>query len=204
MSQDSIVHIVDDNEAIRKSLTMLMLSAALKSKNYPSAASFIEQYTPGSPGCLLLDIRMPKMSGLELQQILPQHHINIPVIIMTGYADVPTAIRAMKAGAYDFVEKPFDQEDLINRIRACIESAQVQRPRQNYNDDIALLKTLTPREHEVLDLLVEGKINKSIAAELGISTRTVEAHRANLTEKLQAKSISDVIRIALLAAIGEH
>lgn len=203
MENVPVIHIIDDNDAIRKSLSMVMESAGLKSRTYSSAQDFLDNYTDTPQGCILLDIRMPDINGLELQQHhLPQRNINLPVIFMTGYADVPTAIRAMKAGAFDFVEKPFDQEDLLMRIHQCVhKSEEVGHDEQRREKSSERINILTDREREVLKLLVDGKINKVIAAELGISTRTVEAHRAHIMEKLQVKSLSDVVKIALLSGM---
>lgn len=192
-----VVYIVDDDEAVRNSLSMVMQSANLESKTYSSAKDFLNQYDPSIPGCLLLDMRMPEMSGLELQQQLPKLNIHIPIIIMTGYADVPTAVKAMKAGALDFIEKPFNNDDLIERVHHCFDALRMNQLKLNAQRATERLQLLTTREKEVMELLVEGKINKVIAAELGISTRTVEAHRAKIMEKLGVRSLSDIVRIAL-------
>lgn len=202
MESVPVIHIIDDNDAIRKSLSMVMESAGFKSRIYSSAQDFLDNYTHTPQGCILLDIRMPDINGLELQQHLPQRNINLPIIFMTGYADVPTAIRAMKAGAYDFVEKPFNQEDLLTRIHQCVhKSEELSHAEQRRENNSERINILTEREREVLKLLVDGKINKVIAAELGISTRTVEAHRAHIMEKLQVKSLSDVVKIAILSGM---
>jgi len=194
------IHIVDDNCAVRESLKMVIHSADYDAITYASSEDFLEKFSPGSPGCLLLDVRMPGMSGLELQALLPKLHIHLPVIILTGYGDIPTAVRAMKAGAVDFIEKPYNHEELLNRIHECVHKQEARQRLEKHLHGINRIDQLTPREREVMDLLVDGKINKVIAAELGISTRTVEAHRANLMEKLQAKSLSDVVRISVLTS----
>lgn len=201
MENVPVIHVVDDNDAIRKSLSMVLESAGLKSKTYPSARAFLDNFSHSGLGCLLLDVRMPDMSGLDLQRLVKEQNINLPIIFMTGYADVPTAIRAMKAGAFDFVEKPFDQEDLLARIHQCVHKSEELSQTTLQQENAASLLMLTEREREVMQLLVDGKINKVIAAQLGISTRTVEAHRAHIMEKLQAKSLSDVVRIALQAGL---
>ena len=201
MENVPVIHVVDDNDAIRKSLSMVLESAGLKSKTYPSARAFLDNFSHSGLGCLLLDVRMPDMSGLDLQRLVKEQNINLPIIFMTGYADVPTAIRAMKAGAFDFVEKPFDQEDLLARIHQCVHKSEELSQTTLQQENAARLLMLTEREREVMQLLVDGKINKVIAAQLGISTRTVEAHRAHIMEKLQAKSLSDVVRIALQAGL---
>lgn len=200
MDAEPVVHIVDDNDAIRKSLQLLLGSVNIKSQQYASGKEFIDKYIPGGPGCLLLDVRMPGLTGLDLQEILPKYNITLPIIIMTGYGDVPTAIRAMKLGAVDFIEKPFNHEVLFESIRICIDKSRLKQQKQKYKKDgVDKLSLLTAREREVLKLLVEGKINKVIATELGISMRTVESHRSKLMEKLKAKSLSDLVRISLLA-----
>ncbi len=199
MGTKPTIHIVDDNDAIRKSLSMVMRSADFESKTYATAQDFLNKYNQTGPGCLLLDVRMPGMTGLELQRLLPKLHIQLPVIIMTGHGDVATAVRAMKAGAIDFIEKPFEHENLLTRIHECINHSLRQQKSQKHQAGIERLSLLTPREHEVMDLLVQGKINKTIANKLGISIRTVEAHRANLMSKLHVHSLADIIRIALLA-----
>ncbi|NOZ54875.1 MAG: response regulator transcription factor [Gammaproteobacteria bacterium] len=198
MNKKTIIHIIDDDEAVRESLKLVIRSADYEVVTYHSAEIFLKKFKPESAGCLLLDIRMPGMSGLELQALLPTLHIYIPVIVMTGYGDVPTAVRAMKAGAMDFIEKPYNHDQLLNRIDACVNDAKSRETLAQQLKGINRVELLTPREREVMTLLVDGKINKVIAAELGISTRTVEAHRANLMEKLQAKSLSDIVRISVL------
>jgi len=198
MDKKPTIHIVDDNEAVRESLKMVIHSADYDAVTYASSEEFLEKFNPGVPGCLLLDVRMPGMSGLELQALLPKLHIHLPVIIMTGYGDIPTAVRAMKAGAIDFIEKPYNHNELLNRIHECANKVEARQKLEKHLTGINRIDQLTPRELEVMELLVDGKINKVIASELGISTRTVEAHRANLMEKLHAKSLSDVVRISVL------
>jgi len=199
MSEKPTIYIVDDDDAMRKSLSMVMRSADFESKTYATAQGFLNEYDQTGPGCLLLDVRMPGMTGLELQTLLPTLHIQLPVIIMTGHGDVATAVRAMKAGAIDFIEKPFEHESLLTRIHECVNQSLRHQKLQKHQAGIKRLNLLTPREREVMDLLAQGKINKSIAHQLGISIRTVEAHRANLMTKLHVHSLADVIRIALLA-----
>jgi two-component system response regulator FixJ len=197
MDSTPIIHIIDDSHTIRKSLHRLLQAAHLEAITYKSAQDFLDHYESTDVGCILLDVRMPEVDGLELQQQLPERHIHLPVIFMTGYADVPTAIRAMKAGAFDFIEKPFDQGELLVRIRQAIRrSMELNQSAQN-RENVPRMGSLTGREREVLKLLVNGNINKVIAAELGISTRTVEAHRAHIMEKLHARSLSDVIKMAI-------
>ncbi len=199
MTTKPTIYIVDDNDAMRKSLSMVMRSANFESKTYATAQDFLNEYDQTGPGCLLLDVRMPDMTGPELQILLPKLHIQLPVILMTGHGDVTTAVRAMKAGAIDFIEKPFEHESLLTRIHECVNQSLRHQKSQKHQAGIVRLNLLTPREREVMDLLVQGKINKVIANQLGISIRTVEAHRANLMSKLRVHSLADIIRIALLA-----
>lgn len=191
---NKIVYIVDDDPAICDSLSLLMSAVGMQTQTFPEADSFLSAIEPEQAGCLILDVRLPGMDGLELQQELQQRQIDIPILIITGHADVPMAVRAMRAGAIDFIEKPFDAELLILRIQECLLLSQQTRSGQQKNERLALL---TKRERQVFELLVDGKLNKIIAHELGISIRTVEGHRANLMEKLQVKSLSELVRIAL-------
>ena len=176
-------------------LCWLSESIGFRTVAYGSAQAFLENYVDRQPGCLLLDVRMPGMNGLELQERLVDRSIDLPVIIVTGHGDVPMAVRAIKAGAFDFVEKPFDNQMLISRIRAAVdqhvhaESIKIDRAGIE-----ARLATLTPREHEVLNIVANGETNKVIADELGISEKTVEFHRANIMKKLGARSLADLIR----------
>ncbi|NIP72958.1 MAG: response regulator transcription factor [Gammaproteobacteria bacterium] len=198
MKPEAVIYVVDDDEPIRKSLHLLMKSAGYTSRCCASAHEFLECHDASRPGCLVLDVRMPGMSGLELQEMLRETGIAIPVIIMTGHGDIPMAVRAMKAGALDFIEKPFDNQLLLNRIAQALEEAADERERwQAAMEAAELLDRLTPRERETMDLLVEGKLNKQIAADLGISVRTVEAHRAKIMEKLDARSLSDLVRLSM-------
>lgn len=196
MNKEPKVHIVDDDEAIRQALTFLMKSEGLSSRDYASAEAFLAEVTPATQGCLILDVRMPGLSGLHLQQRLRQQHISLPVIIMTGHGDVAMAVKAMKAGAVDFIEKPFDNELLLQLVHSCLTQSREQVDQE---ECLQRLERLTKRERQVMDLLVEGNQNKVIAAKLGISPRTVELHRARVMEKLEARSLSDVVRIALMA-----
>lgn len=198
MQSEAIVHIVDDDKAIRDSLTLLMRSVGFNSQSYDSAEKFLDEADYTSPGCLIVDIRMQGMSGLELQQLLNNKGINMPVIIITGHGDVPMAVQAMQAGAIDFLEKPYDNEMLVARIKQCLSEVSKSRDKSKL---VAEAKTrllrLTPREREVMNLLVAGKHNKIIAKELNISVRTAEAHRAKVMKKLHAESLSDIVRLAL-------
>ena len=199
MPSEPIVHIVDDDSAIRSSLSFLMKSVGFDSRAYASAEAFLDQADLDRLGCLVVDVRMHGMSGLELQQLLNERGSKLPVIIITGHGDVPMAVQAMKAGAVDFLEKPYDNELLITRIRQCLQEVSIE---QNRESKVAKAKSqlaqLTPRELEVMNLLVAGKHNKAIADDLDISVRTAEAHRAKVMKKLHAESLSDIVRIALL------
>lgn len=197
------IYVVDDDADVRDSLRVLLESNGYRVVDYPSARLFLDAYDSSTTGCLVTDIRMPDMDGLSLQRhLLEQGHI-LPVIIMTGHGDVPLAVRAMKAGAIDFIEKPFEEETLIFGIQRALELSRQTTEKQRVNEAAAfLLASLTGREREVLDLLVLGKANKVIANDLGISPRTVEIHRGHVMEKLKAKSLSDLVRISLAHVPG--
>lgn len=193
---EAVVYIVDDDEAVRNSLQKLLNSVNLTSKSFASANEFLEGYRPERPGCLLLDVRMPEMSGLELQNRLKGLLIELPVIILSGHADVPMVIHAMKAGAADFLEKPFNPQVLLDKIQTVLEQSAKAFAYQNERREIRQrLESLTQRERLVLDYVVDGAPNKKIAFELGISERTVEAHRGHVMEKLQAKAAVDLVKI---------
>lgn len=199
-SADTMVHIVDDDEAMRNSLKFLMKAEGIPAVTYESAQHFLGTYKVNGPACLLLDVRMPGMSGLTLHKIIKEKQIPIPVIIMTGHGDIPMAVQAMKAGALDFLLKPFDNDELLQRVRICLgEGANIFNAYNEHHRATEKIASLTPREHEVMNLLVAGKPNKAIASTLGISTRTVELHRAKVMDKLNAGSLSDVVRTSLEA-----
>jgi len=205
MNNKATVFVVDDDQAMRNSLKWLIESVAMQVETFDSADAFIRSYYPGRSGCLLLDVRMPGMSGLELQEYLAQQRISIPVIIITGHGDVPMAIRAMKAGAVDFIEKPFNDELLLESIRHALQKDEQQRDQQKQRAEIAeRLARLTPREHEVMAMVTGGKANKEIAASLGVSAKTVEAHRARVMEKMEAHSLAELVRMAMLANMGQQ
>jgi len=200
MTEEVKVHIVDDDEAVRNALSFLMKAEDIPSQAYASAEEFLAKAGPVTQGCLLLDVRMPGLSGLQLQGQLKKNYLTLPVIIMTGYADVGMAVNAMKAGALDFIEKPFENEQLLPKVHACLQQSMQMFTQ---NESMRRLERLTKRERQVMDLLVDGNQNKVIAAKLSISPRTVELHRARVMEKLEAKSLSDVVRIALTASTQE-
>jgi len=194
------VFVVDDDRAVRDSLRWLIQSVGLSVETFSTAAEFLAAYDPAKIGCLVLDVRMRGMSGLDLQEELERRGISLPVIIITGHADVPMAVRAMKAGAIDFLQKPFGDQALLDRIQKALERDREQRSASAEHEEIlSRLAVLTPREREIVDLLVDGKANKEIASDLGLSTRTVEGHRANIMDKLGATSFAEVVRVALLA-----
>ncbi|UCE88938.1 MAG: response regulator transcription factor [Pseudomonadota bacterium] len=194
------VHVVDDDEAIRDSMTLYLKSMGLNARTYASAEEFLAVPEPARPSCLVADVRMPGMSGLELQKLLRERGSSMPIIFITGHGDIVMAVDAMKEGASDFLEKPLDNSLLLERILENLEKdADTQQKEHRQSDAGEHLARLTAREREVMDLLVEGKLNKVIAAELGISVRTVEAHRARVMEKLGARSLSDIVRLALSA-----
>lgn len=199
--RDPTVYIVDDDEAMRHSLSWLMKTVGLNCRAFESAQQFLEEYRPGEPGCLILDVRMPKTTGLALLDTLRERDASLPVIVVSGHADVYTAVRAMKAGAIDFLEKPFSQQQLIELVhKALAQDAERRYQQAECEKCLALLESLTDRERDVLEKVVAGGLNKTIAAELGLRQKTVEAYRARLMEKLGAKSPADVVRIFLAAS----
>lgn len=200
MSRELTVFVVDDDQAMRNSLKWLIESVGMQVETFDSAQAFLDAYYPARGGCLLVDVRMPGMSGLELQAYLTRREIGIPVIIITGHGDVSMAVKAMKVGAVDFIEKPFDDEELLNSIRNALQHDQKQRALRAQRDDIAArVAELTPREHEVMTMVTDGKSNKEIAAALGVSAKTVEVHRARMMDKMRADSLAELVRMALLA-----
>jgi two-component system, LuxR family, response regulator FixJ len=194
----AVVFVVDDDESVRSSLRFLLRTAGLESRAFGSAPEFLQSYDPAQPGCLVLDVRMPGMSGLELQQELNLRGAIIPVIFITGHGDIPMAVEAMQQGAHDFLQKPFRDEDLIERIqKALAKDAKARAGRAGHKAIRASLESLTPREREVLALMVRGKPNKVMAHELGVSQRTVEIHRARVMEKSGAASLAELVRMVL-------
>jgi two-component system, LuxR family, response regulator FixJ len=192
------IFVVDDDSAVRDALKLLLRSVGQAVETYGSAQEFLDAYGEDRPGCLVLDIRMPGMSGLELQQKLNERHSILPIIFITGHGDVPMAVEAMQAGAVDFIQKPFRDQDLIDRINQALEKDGSNRAALGERNDIRRrLETLTPREREVLDLVVHGKANKVIAGDLKLSQRTVEIHRARVMEKMQASSLAHLVRMVL-------
>jgi two-component system response regulator FixJ len=204
MIEEQHVFIVDDDADIRDSLKLLLESAGLRSHAYASAKEFLSDETP-KLGCVVVDIRMPDMSGLQLQEEIARHDAHLPVIIVTAHADVPLAVKAMKAGAVDFIEKPFNDRQLIASIRHAFDVSRKTRGRSaEARTARERLAHLTSRERSVLDILVRGRSNKVAAHELGISPRTVEIHRAHIMDKLHASGLSDLVRIVLVADNGRE
>ncbi len=199
MNPEPTVFIIDDDEAVRRFLSGLIASVGLRVETYASAQEFLDADEPSQPGCLLLDIRMPGMSGLELQKELASRNIRIPIIILTGHGNVQVAVHAMKAGAVDFIEKPFNNELLLDRIQMAVaESVDADTTRVKQDEIAHRMELLTPREHQVLDIVAAGETNKAIARRLEISEKTVEIHRAKVMEKMQAKSLADLVKMVAM------
>jgi two-component system response regulator FixJ len=201
MDPRTTVYIVDDDEQMCKSLRWLIEPLGIKTSSYLSPKEFLEAFDPHAPGCLVLDVRMPGMSGLDLQDELAARGATIPIIFVSAHADVAMSVRAMKRGASEFLEKPFNQQVLIEKIQSAIESDNLARAKRAETAVVAArLSLLSSREREVLNLIVNGASNKSIAVELGITVRTVEAHRAKVMEKMRAESIVELLRT--IAKVG--
>ena len=198
MSTKTSVFVVDDDQEVRDALRLLMESVGLSVATFASARDFLDQFAPDLAGCILLDVRMPGMSGLDLQARLAAERLHPPIIVITGHGDVPMAVRAVQAGALDFIEKPFNDQSLLDSVHRAMEQDARQRGEASRLADIrGRYDTLTPREKEVLELVVAGKRNKVIAAELSVSQSTVEAHRAKVMEKMEADTLSDLMRMML-------
>jgi two-component system response regulator FixJ len=201
-SEGAVVHIIDDDEALRESLAFLLSTAHITARSHASATSFLEQLPDTDLGCIITDVRMPGLSGIDLLKRLKERKIGVPVIVITGHGDVPLAVEAMKFGAVDFLEKPFDDEVLLAAVQSALREREGQSKRSTERAVIEeRLAALSKRERDVLGGLVAGRANKQIAFDLGISPRTVEIYRANLMEKMHAASLSDLVRMALIAGI---
>jgi len=194
----SIVYIVDDDEAVLDSLRWLLEANRYQVATFARAEDFLASYEPARTACLILDVRMPGMSGLELQEQLVARGANLPVLFITGHGDVPMAVATMKKGAVDFIEKPFNEAELRASVERMLTSAESEaETRRRDAEREGLLARLTAREHQVLECIVAGRLNKQIADDLGISIKTVEAHRANIMDKLNANTVADLLRLAL-------
>jgi two-component system response regulator FixJ len=201
-SDNATVHVIDDDEAMRESLSFLLATAGMTVRTYPSATAFLAIAHTAETGCVITDVRMPELSGIELLRRLRELRLGVPVIVITGHGDVPLAVEAMKVGALDFLEKPFDDEALLASVRTALGRLEQDHKRHAERSDIEQrLGSLSNRERDVLEGLVAGHANKQIAYDLGISPRTIEIYRANLMTKMQAASLSDLVRMALVAGL---
>lgn len=202
MTNGQIVHIVDDDEAMRDSLRFLLESLQVPVRTHASARDFLSAYNPGQSGCLVLDVRMPEISGLQLQEELAQRRIWIPIVMITGHGDVPMAVRAMKSGAFDFLPKPFNGQDLLECVQRAL-AADASHRQEDVQRRAAAeqLRLLTSREREVLNHLLGGKSNKLIARQLTISVKTVEVHRRNVMEKMAARSVAELVALCHRAGL---
>jgi two-component system, LuxR family, response regulator FixJ len=201
MTADPDVHVIDDDEAVRESIDFLLRSAGLSVRTYDSAASFLDAAPTIAAGCIITDVRMPGLSGIDLLRRLQEMQIGLPVIVITGHGDVPLAVEAMKCGAVDFLEKPFDDDVMLASVRSALNRSEESAAIESERADIgARIAALTQRERDVLEGLVAGHPNKIIAFKLEISPRTVEIYRANLMTKMKAGSLSELVRMALVAA----
>ena len=201
-SDKAVVHVIDDDEAMRESLAFLLGAVGMEVRTYESALGFLDVAPNAEAGCVITDVRMPGLSGVDLLRRLRELKLGIPVIVITGHGDVPLAVEAMKIGALDFLEKPFDDEVLLASVRSALNQLNQDQKRQAERNEIERrLAALSNRERDVLEGLVSGHANKQIAYDLGISPRTIEIYRANLMTKMQAASLSDLVRMALIAGI---
>ncbi len=195
-----IAFIVDDDEAVRDSLALLLKAAGVKSRCYESAEAFLAAFDPREYGCLVLDVRMPGMGGLELQTVLQQRNVALPIVFITAHGDVPMAVEAVRRGAVDFIQKPFDDEALVEKVTDALSASAHRHEEELERNDIRRrVGSLTAREHQVMTQVVRGKANKVIASDLGVSQRTVEIHRSRVMEKMQAASLAQLVRMVLVA-----
>lgn len=202
------IYIVDDDDGMRRALTVLMTTVGYQAVPFARPSEFLAKYDSNQHGCLVLDVRMPEMSGLQVQEQLNRSGAMLPVILITGHGDIPMAVQAMKDGAFDFLQKPFRDQELLDRINAALKQDAENRETVERLADLRRRKeSLTPREHEVMALVVDGRANKVIAIDLGLSERTVEIHRANVMEKMGARSIAHLVKMHLTlggAGLGEE
>jgi FixJ family two-component response regulator len=196
MSSDEVVYVVDDEETVRRSLSRLLRSAGLTVQTFPSAQAFLDQAPSNRPGCLVLDVRLPDLSGLDLQVTLGSRQATLPIIFITGRGSIPMSVQAMKGGAVDFLRKPVEADALLDAIHRALAQSRAALVREAQEGEVARrLAKLTPREREVLDLVVTGRLNKQIAAELGAAEKTVKVHRGRVMKKMEAESVADLIRM---------
>jgi two-component system response regulator FixJ len=194
-----VIYIVDDDDGMRRALSVLMTTVGYQPVTFARPSEFLAKYDPAQPGCLVLDVRMPEMSGLEVQQQLNRSGSQLPIILISGHGDIPMAVQAMKDGAFDFLQKPFRDQELLDRINAAIKLDERNRAEVDRLADLrSRFESLTPREREVMALVVDGKANKVIAIDLGLSERTVEIHRANVMEKMGARSVAHLVKMHLM------
>jgi FixJ family two-component response regulator len=197
MSDDAWVFVIDDDPAVRRALVRLLRSTGLRAESFACAAEFLDYPRPDAPGCLVLDVQMPELGGLELQQSLRDGHVSLPIVFITGYGDIPMSVRAIKSGAVDFLPKPFDDETLLRAVRqALAQDARERRARSEVNDVRQRVDSLTPREREVLAHVVDGRLNKQIARRLKITEKTIKVHRGQVMRKMQAGSLAELVRLA--------
>jgi len=202
MMSDAIVYVVDDDEAVRRSLARLVRSVGLKVDTFASAQAFLEHKGQNRPSCLVLDVRLPGLSGLDLQTAMGQSQRTMPIIFITGLGNVPMTVRAMKGGAQDFLEKPFDEQELLDGIQRALARSREARAEDAERADIERrLATLTPRERQVLELVVAGLLNKQIAGELGAAEKTIKVHRGRVMKKMQADSVAELVRMTQKARV---
>lgn len=202
MNADTTVYVVDDQEGVRRALKRLIESVGYRVEASATAAEFLSIHDPARPGCVVLDVRMPGMSGLDLQDALAQRNQLRPIVFITGHGDVPMSVRAMKNGAVDFIQKPFNDQTLLDAIAVAVErDVELRRSRTEREDAQKRVALLTPREREVLQLVVAGKLNKQIGAQLGASEKTIKVHRGRVMRKMQASSLAELVVLAQQAGI---
>ncbi|UPJ50176.1 response regulator transcription factor [Bradyrhizobium sp. 200] len=202
-AEEAIVFVIDDDASVREALRNLFRSVGLRVEVFGSAHEFLQSKIPNVPSCLILDIRLPRLSGLDFQTELAKADIHIPIIFMTGHGDIPMTVRAMKAGAVDFLTKPFRDQDMLDAVAAAIERDRSRRDEAKVLSDVhALFATLTPRERQVMNLVTAGLMNKQVAAEIGVAEITVKIHRGHIMRKMAAKSLPDLVRMAQLLGLG--
>lgn len=205
VAKEQIVLVVDDDEGIRDGLSTLLATIGQPCRVFASAAEFLECFDPEWRGCLVLDIRMPRMSGLELQSVLNERGTGLPIIFITGHGDIPMAVEAMRQGALDFIRKPFREQELLDRINEALDTELVTRKRSiDRNEMLTRISSLSERESAVFERVAAGTMNKVIGFELGISERTVEVHRANLMKKLGARTLAELIRVKLQSELADN